>query len=130
MLGRTPDEIHAVRFATGADIESMLTRGEIQDGMSLTALLLWLRERQPDLVGLQEVHQRIPQSGLADQPRSLRRATGMACEFGPALSIGERIRPRLSRRHYLRVRRGRALFHDHQRQLRKGIRPQRCRASR
>jgi ADP-ribose pyrophosphatase len=38
-----PDEIHAVRFFERAEIESMLARGEIQDGMSLTALLLWLR---------------------------------------------------------------------------------------
>jgi endonuclease/exonuclease/phosphatase family metal-dependent hydrolase len=47
-----------------------------------------VNEAAADLVGLQEVHQRLPQSGLAVQPRSLRRATGMACEFGPALSIG------------------------------------------
>lgn len=45
-------------------------------------------ETQADIVGLQEVHQRLPQSGLADQPRALQRATGMRCLFGPALSIG------------------------------------------
>jgi endonuclease/exonuclease/phosphatase family metal-dependent hydrolase len=41
-----------------------------------------------DLVGLQEVHQRLPQSGLADQPRVLAQVTGMTCLFGPALSLG------------------------------------------
>jgi 8-oxo-dGTP pyrophosphatase MutT (NUDIX family) len=38
-----PNEIHAIRFVTRVEIESMLDRNEIQDGMSLTALLLWLR---------------------------------------------------------------------------------------
>ena len=47
-----------------------------------------LRELRADLVGLQEVHQRLPQSGLKDQPRALARATGMACLFGPALTLG------------------------------------------
>ena len=47
-----------------------------------------LRDAGADLVGLQEVHQRLPQSGLADQPRGLARATGMRCLFGPALAIG------------------------------------------
>jgi endonuclease/exonuclease/phosphatase family metal-dependent hydrolase len=47
-----------------------------------------VRDSGAEVVGLQEVHQRLPQSGLADQPRALARATGMACLFGPALSIG------------------------------------------
>jgi endonuclease/exonuclease/phosphatase family metal-dependent hydrolase len=47
-----------------------------------------LREAAADVVGLQEVHQRLPQSGLADQPRALARATGMTCLFGPALALG------------------------------------------
>src|SRR5438874_49069 len=47
-----------------------------------------LREAQAEVVGLQEVHRRLPQSGLADQPRSLARATGMRCLFGPALTFG------------------------------------------
>jgi ADP-ribose pyrophosphatase len=38
-----PNEIHAIRFFTRAEIETMLDRNEIQDGMSLTAILLWLR---------------------------------------------------------------------------------------
>src|SRR5689334_20283829 len=41
-----------------------------------------------DVIGLQEVHQRLPQSRLADQPRALSRVTGMTCLFGPALSLG------------------------------------------
>jgi endonuclease/exonuclease/phosphatase family metal-dependent hydrolase len=47
-----------------------------------------LREEAPDVVALQEVHQRLPPSGLADQPRTLARATGMHCHFGPALALG------------------------------------------
>src|SRR6476646_8033010 len=47
-----------------------------------------LREAAADVVGLQEVHQRLPQSGLADQQRALARATGMTCLFGPALDLG------------------------------------------
>lgn len=47
-----------------------------------------VQETQADVAGLQEVHQRLPQSGLADQPRALQRLTGMSCLFGPALSIG------------------------------------------
>jgi endonuclease/exonuclease/phosphatase family metal-dependent hydrolase len=47
-----------------------------------------VKEAQAELVGLQEVHQRLPQSRLADQPRALQRATGMRCLFGPAFSIG------------------------------------------
>jgi endonuclease/exonuclease/phosphatase family metal-dependent hydrolase len=47
-----------------------------------------IQQARADLVGLQEVHQRLPQSGMADQPRALARATGMSCLFGPALAIG------------------------------------------
>src|SRR5215470_15322928 len=47
-----------------------------------------VRDSGAEVVGLQEVHQRLPQSGLSDQPRALARATGMACQFGPAISIG------------------------------------------
>ena len=47
-----------------------------------------VQDSRAEVVGLQEVHQRLPQSGLADQPRALARATGMACLFGPALSLG------------------------------------------
>ena len=38
-----PAEIHAVRFFERADLDVMIDRGEIQDGMSLTALLMWMR---------------------------------------------------------------------------------------
>jgi endonuclease/exonuclease/phosphatase family metal-dependent hydrolase len=47
-----------------------------------------VRESGAAVVGLQEVHQRLPQSRLADQPQALARATGMACLFGPALTFG------------------------------------------
>ena len=43
-LGTRPDsEIHAARFFTRGEIEGLLDRNEIVDGMSLTALLMWLR---------------------------------------------------------------------------------------
>ncbi len=47
-----------------------------------------VRDSEAVLVGIQEVHQHLPQSALADQPRALERATGMRCLFGPAMSIG------------------------------------------
>jgi endonuclease/exonuclease/phosphatase family metal-dependent hydrolase len=47
-----------------------------------------VREAGAEVAGIQEVHQRLPQSGLADQPRALQRATGMRCLFGPALCMG------------------------------------------
>jgi endonuclease/exonuclease/phosphatase family metal-dependent hydrolase len=47
-----------------------------------------VRESGAVVAGLQEVHQRLPQSGLQDQPRALERATGMTCAFGPALTFG------------------------------------------
>src|SRR5262245_11429058 len=47
-----------------------------------------IQDAGADVVGVQEVHQRLPQSGLADQPRRLEHATGMCCLFGPALSLG------------------------------------------
>ena len=40
-----PGEIHAVRFFDRAEIDAMIDRNEIQDGMSLTALLIWSRTR-------------------------------------------------------------------------------------
>src|SRR5712692_8391508 len=47
-----------------------------------------VREAGAEVAGLQEVHQRLPQSAFQDQPRVLARATGMACLFGPALTLG------------------------------------------
>jgi endonuclease/exonuclease/phosphatase family metal-dependent hydrolase len=47
-----------------------------------------VRDAGAEVAGIQEVHQRLPQSGLADQPRALQQATGMRCLFGPALSVG------------------------------------------
>jgi ADP-ribose pyrophosphatase len=39
-----PGEIHAVRLFERHELDAMLARGEIQDGMTLTALLLWMRK--------------------------------------------------------------------------------------
>jgi ADP-ribose pyrophosphatase len=39
-----PAEIHAVQLFPRDEIEAMIARNEIVDGMSLTALLLWLRK--------------------------------------------------------------------------------------
>jgi endonuclease/exonuclease/phosphatase family metal-dependent hydrolase len=47
-----------------------------------------VREAGAEVAGIQEVHQRLPQSCLADQPRALQQATGMHCIFGPALCMG------------------------------------------
>jgi endonuclease/exonuclease/phosphatase family metal-dependent hydrolase len=55
---------------------------------SIRRIALVLREAGSDVVGLQEVHQRLPQSGLRDQPHALGRATGMSCLFGPAIAFG------------------------------------------
>jgi len=38
-----PGEIHSVHFFERRELESMLDRGEIADGMTLTALLVWMR---------------------------------------------------------------------------------------
>jgi 8-oxo-dGTP pyrophosphatase MutT (NUDIX family) len=37
-----PADIHDVRFFEASDIKAMIARNEIVDGMTLTALLLWL----------------------------------------------------------------------------------------
>jgi 8-oxo-dGTP pyrophosphatase MutT (NUDIX family) len=39
-----PAEIHAVRLFERSEIEAMIARNEILDGMTLTALLLWMRK--------------------------------------------------------------------------------------
>lgn len=39
-----PAEIHAVRLFERGEIESMIARNEIVDGMSLTALMMWMRK--------------------------------------------------------------------------------------
>ena len=44
MGGRPDGEIHAVRFFTRTGVNDLLDRNEIVDGMSLTALLMWLRK--------------------------------------------------------------------------------------
>jgi 8-oxo-dGTP pyrophosphatase MutT (NUDIX family) len=41
--GHDPKEIHEVRFVDRGEIEAMLARNEIVDGLSLTALLMYLR---------------------------------------------------------------------------------------
>ena len=38
-----PNEIHAVRLVDRGEIEAMIARNEIVDGMSLTALMIWMR---------------------------------------------------------------------------------------
>jgi len=40
-----PDEINEVRFFTPQQIDALIARNEILDGMSLTGLLMWLRRR-------------------------------------------------------------------------------------
>jgi endonuclease/exonuclease/phosphatase family metal-dependent hydrolase len=47
-----------------------------------------IRETGAAVAGIQEVHQRLPQSALQNQPGALQRAAGMRCLFGPALSLG------------------------------------------
>ena len=39
-----PDEISEVRWFSRSEIEEMIDRGELDDGLGLTALLLWLRK--------------------------------------------------------------------------------------
>lgn len=38
-----PDEISEVRWFTRQEVEGLIDRGELDDGLGLTALLLWLR---------------------------------------------------------------------------------------
>jgi len=47
-----PDEISEVRWFTRQEIEDLIERGELDDGLGLTALLLWLRQTQLDRAGL------------------------------------------------------------------------------
>jgi ADP-ribose pyrophosphatase len=44
---RSNNEIHATRFFTPDEISQLLDQNEIVDGMSLAALLLWLRQSRP-----------------------------------------------------------------------------------
>src|SRR5438034_287507 len=60
----------------------------MDDRRDLRRIAAVLRVEAAEVVGLQEVHCRLPQSGLANQPRALARAMGMACLFGPALALG------------------------------------------
>lgn len=39
-----PDEISEVRWFTRQEVEGLIERGELDDGLGLTALLLWLRK--------------------------------------------------------------------------------------
>jgi endonuclease/exonuclease/phosphatase family metal-dependent hydrolase len=55
---------------------------------SVARIAAVLRETGAAVAGLQEVHQRLPQSRFRDQPSDLERATDMACVFGPALTLG------------------------------------------
>jgi endonuclease/exonuclease/phosphatase family metal-dependent hydrolase len=78
-----------VSFASLVRVLTYNIRGGLgMDGQRrLERIAAVIGETRAELVGLQEVHQRLPQSGLADQPRALQRATGMQCLFGPALTI-------------------------------------------
>jgi endonuclease/exonuclease/phosphatase family metal-dependent hydrolase len=55
---------------------------------SIARIARVIREHTPDVVCLQEVHRRLPFSGLSDQPRLLRRHTGYDLAFLPSLRIG------------------------------------------
>jgi endonuclease/exonuclease/phosphatase family metal-dependent hydrolase len=46
-----------------------------------------IREAEPDVVGLQEVHRGTRQSRLMDQAEALGRLTGMAVHFGPSYAL-------------------------------------------
>jgi len=39
-----PDEISEIRWFSREDIKALIARGEMEDGLGLTALLLWLRQ--------------------------------------------------------------------------------------
>jgi endonuclease/exonuclease/phosphatase family metal-dependent hydrolase len=47
-----------------------------------------ISESGADIICLQEVHQRLPWSGFADQPRTLRRILGLPVHFHACLKIG------------------------------------------
>lgn len=47
-----------------------------------------IQAADPDLVGLQEVHCRLPASGMANQPAELACLTGLRAVFRPSLSLG------------------------------------------
>jgi endonuclease/exonuclease/phosphatase family metal-dependent hydrolase len=55
---------------------------------SIARIARVIEEHAPDVVCLQEVHRRLPFSGLSDQPRLLRRHTGLHLVFRPNLRIG------------------------------------------
>src|SRR5947199_8817898 len=55
---------------------------------SIARIARVISEYEPDVVCLQEVHRRLPWSGLCDQPRLLGRATGLHVTFLPCLRIG------------------------------------------
>src|SRR5262249_48480292 len=60
----------------------------MDDRRDLGRIATVVRDARAEVVGLQEVHQRLPQSGLADQPRAPARSLGMRCLCGPALAVG------------------------------------------
>jgi endonuclease/exonuclease/phosphatase family metal-dependent hydrolase len=55
---------------------------------SIARIARVIREYAPDIACLQEVHRRLPWSGLRDQPRLLGRYTGMHVTFLPNLRFG------------------------------------------
>jgi endonuclease/exonuclease/phosphatase family metal-dependent hydrolase len=54
---------------------------------SIARIARVIQEHEPDIVCLQEVHRRLPWSGLSDQPRLLGRATGLHVTFLPCLRL-------------------------------------------
>lgn len=55
---------------------------------SLARLAEVIRESRADVACLQEVHQRLPQSGFEDQPRRLAGQVGMRAVFWPSFRMG------------------------------------------
>lgn len=60
----------------------------MDDRRSIARIARVIQEQDPDVVCLQEVHRRLPWSGLSDQPRLLARHTGLHVVFLPNFRVG------------------------------------------
>lgn len=60
----------------------------MDDRRSIARIAQVIREQDVDVVCLQEVHRRLPWSGLSDQPRLLARHTGLHVVFLPNFRVG------------------------------------------
>jgi endonuclease/exonuclease/phosphatase family metal-dependent hydrolase len=60
----------------------------MDDRRSIARIARVIQEQDPDVACLQEVHRRLPWSGLSDQPRLLARHTGLHAVFLPNLRVG------------------------------------------